>query len=368
MMKHVLLIAAPFGFGPASRALLLSNMLGSKGVKTTISTVGDAFNYVRSHAKSDVQCLNGRLDHVFKLRDLEQFDLILSLNNVPVVNALVNSGVGERVVLFDSLLHWRKGRDEVKLKSKIRGYLVQDFPSMNPSERTCEAERFEVISPAFWKPRDSLQTPRSGISISLGGVTSAIVKWEDVSDNIEVMIQAVVKAARHLGEKVHVIGHPKIPSLKICEESEVEALGTVDPESSVRIMASSRLLLTTPGINTVYEAIHQATPLLMMPPGNSTQLNHFDVLVERGLGHVVPNRNLKSLIEVSNRPWTEQASELNLWINAHASVISNQIQRTILDVFTNRDFSSLVDGGQSLMKGLSGVDMMDVIMEFLKEG
>lgn len=145
-VKNALVIAAPFGFGPASKAIHIARTL-APSLSVTILSAGDAHRFVTRHAPAGTVCRAGTLAAVFSVQDLAAFDLIVCVDNAPAARYLSRSGLGERVVFVDDLLQWRVGLDELQNERPIRAYLVQDFPGLDSTCRPATPGRSN-----WWHP------------------------------------------------------------------------------------------------------------------------------------------------------------------------------------------------------------------------
>lgn len=365
-MKKVLVIIAPMGFGPASKGVYLAEKL-SLYSKLTLVSDGDAYDFVVQYAPSGTTCLRGGITHLFTVEQLRAFDTIISINNMPAVLLLSRAGLGKRVVFLDDLLHWRQGRSQIKLDEPIAAYLVQDFPVAVQCACPFSADEIHLVAPMHWSSghystRDS---SRHGVTLCLGGVTSAVVLWEDVKDVIKTLIEAAYGACERLGLPLTVIGNDYLRELDMGNENSMKILGMVNPQTSSQLIANSQLLMTTPGIGTVYEGLATSTPILLMPPNNSTQLQQYQMLSGAGLLHSLAGcAALPQLYQVGDQPWREQAALCFSWLKRQADDLPRLLNNALssLDARDGRLNSEAIVSQQDLMfNRLSRLDINDVL-------
>ena len=236
-MKNVLIIIAPFGFGPAANGLCVADCLANRAHLTLVTT-GSAYTFISGAAPVGSRCLDGRIYDLFTNRDLFQFDLIVSINNVPAANALCKAGFGTRLVFFDTLLQWRGRTNIVKSDGTMLAYLVQDFPGAADRLRRCHAQNVQLVAPVVWKrkaPADR-SSERRGATICLGGVTSPVVSWQSIRSQLLALLTATFEAcSRH---KLHltVIGSEYLQELSVGNPESVSV------RSRLLQVAKSRLI------------------------------------------------------------------------------------------------------------------------------
>jgi hypothetical protein len=365
-MQSVLLIVAPFGFGPAVKGLHVLRSLADRTDVTLVSD-GDAYDFMASHISTEVSCRRGRVNRLFTPAQINQFDLIVSVNNVPAVRALTRIGMGEKVVLIDSLAHWRPGRDEIMTYEPIRAYVVQDFPGAKEAAG-CDARETHIVGPIVWESSLSVSSKRQGIVLNLGGVTSAVVGWEKVAAGVGSLVRGVNRGCLSGEIYLAIIGNSRIGELLQDADTNVDVLGEVDPATSANMIAGSQGLLTTPGIGTVYEGMLAGTPMLLMPPGNSTQLCQYQILSDLGIWHSLHGHaDLNSLFKILSLPWTDQAAQCHSWLNDNASSVEDCVAATTAEFVRETGCSTdgLLGVQQKLAESLSTNHIQDVLLNML---
>lgn len=293
MRPRVLVLAAPFGYGPAARSLLIAEAL-CDGADVTIFTNRDALHFVNRFKRPQVTSLDGVFTTAFAgAADFAPYDLFISLNNEPAVHHLIRWGLQARAVFVDSILPWRSANSPVGFRADIRAYLAQDFPGAAPCLKTCHAQTVALTAPMVWtRPgdatRDATQQRPRNVTLHLGGVTSPLVSWAMLQRPIEQIVASVLTLTRAQGRRLSVIGSRNLGTLAAAHDGDVTMLGDVSPPQAAALIGSSELLVSTPGIGAVFEAMSCGVPTLLLPPMNSTQSMQYSVFTERGYAGAMP--------------------------------------------------------------------------------
>ena len=369
-MKKVLIIIAPMGFGPASKGLFIAEKL-SLFTELTISTMGDAYDFIAKFAPSGVTCLRGGITSQFTFTQISCFDFIISINNVPAVVELTRVGLGNRVILFDDLLQWRQEKTKISLHNPILAYLVQDFPGVGQCTCTCQAQYIHLVSPIIWSSNRKLvqNMPKNGITLCFGGITSVLVGWNDVKILIKSLIMSTYEICKTIGIPLTVIGNEHLCELDLINDDFLKILGMVDPITSYELIANSQLLMTTPGIGTVYEGIGTSTPIMLMPPINSTQLQQYQVFVNSGFSHILQGCPiLQQLYEIENSPWEQQATLCVNWLQQQIDELVILIRQSILAIYNEHNelkTKDIVIKQNNLFNNLSKLDINEILYKLI---
>ncbi len=307
MKSAVLIIAAPFGFGPAAKALIIEAALRDIA-HVTFSADGDAAAFLERHQQSGAICIKGRFSSVFSdPRMLEAFDWIISVNHEPAISHLGRLGLAGRGVFVDSLLAWRSPSAPVEMPPGLSAYLVQDYPGAGALLTRCHARTVALTSPIIW-PLEGNETPRprAGITLHFGGIISPIATWESVAPAVLHIAREVVALARRCRTDLTILGSARLRELPLTADN-VRVLGDVSPAESARQIASALLVVSTPGIGAVYEAITHDTPVVVLPAMNSTQMHHYRVLTRHSIpGAAHPDLMTRVFAIAAKVSWDQQ--------------------------------------------------------------
>jgi hypothetical protein len=310
-MKRILIIAAPFGFGPSSKALILAEYLRGR-YRVSISSMDNAAEFLRATAPESVDIVPGLFKKTFPTRGtLSVFHAFIAVNQVPALQHLAALGFAERSVFVDSLAQWRAESEPASLPKGLLAHIVQDEFPEPASGRIEHPVNAAVTAPLLWPDEVHLgMDARQGILVHTGGMTSPVAGIDPVSTITLELIGPIIESIARHGHEVMLLGNadafrclPRTPGMKV--------LGSVSPASASQAIGRAKLLITTPGIGAIYEAMSKRTPIILLPPINSTQFRHYRVLTRRGIVGVLSDRARDAFANrLASLPWQRQTSAL----------------------------------------------------------
>lgn len=320
---RILVIAAPFGYGPAARALLISHALSEHAEISLFSNM-DALRFIEHFLPPNATCRSGIFNKTYpEAADLEDFDFFISVNNEPAIFHLIRLGFASRSIFVDSVLPWRSRHISPDFPEPIRAYLVQDFPGTGEHLASCQAHCVELVAPTIWSSLDEDPQNRDAIepiTLHLGGVTSPVAGWQTQEPLVEAIAKAALMIARHYGRKLVLLGNSRLASLSVCAEPDVTLLGGVSPPEAAAAIGHSAILLSTPGISAIYEAFAQRVPCIVLPPMNSTQLHQYKTFTANGIpGSIVPGAANELFQATASIRWDEQSAFCMGWLTRNLS-------------------------------------------------
>ncbi len=332
-MKNIMIAAAPFGYGPAARALLIADALAARG-SVTLFTNRDAMRFVRRHADPAVTCIEGVFHRSFaSAAELGRFDRFISVNNEPAVHHLIAHGLAGRTVFVDSLLEWRALSGSGAFGEAILGYLVQDFPGAAARLGACRARHVALTAPMVWNASTRCRvadTAARGVVLHLGGVTSPLVGWDALREPIATIVDQAWRISSRHGRSLTVVGSRHLASLASDDPAGPRILAESSPWDTASLICGSELLLTTPGIGAVYEAITRAVPIVMLPATNSTQLRHYGVYADSGFAGSIPDAARERLRSAADAmPWERQTAFSVGWLRANPALALGRLREHV---------------------------------------
>jgi len=367
--KNIIILAAPFGFGPAAKALRIADALADLADITLFSS-RDAMRFIARYRAPSVRCVEGVFHAVYPhARDLSGFDLFVSVDNEPAVHHLVSKGFASRAVFFDDIFAWRAANGPVAFAQPIRGYVVQDFPGAAQRLPAGRAQLVALTAPLQWPPLP-VEPGSLGIVLHLGGVTSPLVGWEALRRPIEAIVSTVLGLAQRHGRRVTIVGSRHVESLGLAPTPALSVVGEASPAQAATLVAGAELLVTTPGIGTIYDALSSRVPLVMLPPMNSTQLLQYDVLAARGFAGTIAPREQEALVRAAATvPWDRQTAVCVEWLNrrtGEALSLLPALARALLDDGTRHDArAERLARQQAYSDSLSATDAVAVLRGLL---
>lgn len=369
-MKTALIIAAPFGFGPSSKALIIAEYL-KDDYSVSIASSGNAVEFLRRNVSPNIRIFSGLFRRIFPSREtLNGFDAFIAINHVPALIHLTELGVAKRSVFIDSIAQWRADTEPVRFPDELLAHIVQDELGEQPAASPVAADHTIVTAPLLW-PDDTVLTTneRKGILIHTGGIASPAVGAELVSTVTSTVIGPIVESvARHV-QDVTLLGNAA--ALRDLPRINVTTLGSVSPARAIREIGRAKLLITTPGIGAIYEAMSKKTPIILLPPMNSTQLRHYRVLTRLGILGMLGEKSRDELWNhLKTMPWQHQATALMKILSANGPFLTRRVEAILAPLITAEGNPLLVAYQQTMGKlwgMLSQVSPRDAIRSALDQ-
>lgn len=365
MKPNVLIVAAPFGFGPAVRALLVAD--GIKDIAdVSFFSDGDACQFIEKYKSATSSCAKGIFGQAFRTSEsLKQFDFFICINQAPAFEHLHKLGQAGRAVFLDCILHWRTEAAQTPPRGGL-AYLAEDFPGTAQYLDKSAAQRVELTAPLVWPRRDTAPKGKRGITLHLGGVTSPLAPWEIMARPIETLARQVAELARQHGLPLTIIGSAHLKRLPPLGD-DVSVLGDISPQDSATLIGNSALLITTPGIGAVYEAMAGDTPIILLPPMNSTQLNHYDVFTAHGVAGVLQPELARQISQAAKTiPWNQQTPYCaKLWYEK-ITILLTRLPRVFGDLLDQETRQQFLSAQRRILAGLSQRSAIDIIREMLR--
>lgn len=373
LRRKILIVVAPFGYGPASKGLLIAQALADSADITVVSS-RDAYRFIERFKAGDVVCREGIFHTAFAdAADLAPYDLCISINNEPAVHHLIGRGLEARTLFVDSILPWRSMHSRVSFRRPILGYLVQDFPGVASCMAECRAQTVELTAPMVWsRPRGDASAAQGSreVVLHVGGVTSPLVHWEMLRRPVEVIVQHALALARRTGRTLTVIGSRHLDPSGTTGSDDFRILGDISPPETARLLGGAELLLSTPGIGAVYEAMACGVPTIVLPPMNSTQLMQYGVFSDLGFPGSMSNEASTALRETARSiPWDGQTAHCVRFVNLNLSACLAELPRHMLSVLAAGGAGLAYAEAQrvqaAFFAGLSTTSATDIIRRFL---
>ncbi len=293
--RNLLITAAPIGFGPASKAWLVAEEL-RRTHSVTINISGDAAEFLQANVSPDVPVADGAFGDVYRDRaSLAGFDAFIAVNQMVAMARLTRLGLASRSILVDSLTHWRSKVDEIQAPSGLLAHLVQDYPALEGALSRTLSPGVTAVAPIIH--RGARQGEKRGIVIHTGGMAVPTDVGIPFREAVIRLFGLTLEAALEKRGEVAFLGNPyAIGHIPGAERAEI--LGSVSPIRAAEAIGKAELLISTPGIGAVYEAISQDTPVILLPPTNSTQISHYRILTGQGMAGTLPGAVRDKLAQV----------------------------------------------------------------------
>lgn len=378
MRKKLLIVAAPFGYGPAARALLLARGLADTA-DVTILSFGDAYRFIDRFKPGAVACREGGFRAAFpRAAELAPFTLVVSVNNEPAVHHLIELDLAARTVFVDSILPWRAAHSPITFAAPLCAYLVQDFPGVEASLAACHAHIVERVAPMVWSGAGaggaggagaSRQPPLGHVTLHLGGVTSPLVTWAMLRQPIEQIFLRTHELTRRFGRRLSVIGSRHLATLTPANADDVVIRADISPPETAELLGQSELLLSTPGIGAIFEAMTGGVPTLVLPPMNSTQLLQYGVFTDRGLPGAMSDSVAAGMRQqAAALPWGQQTAYCIEFLHRHLADSLAEVPRHLERLWSPGGETlrhQTASAGTAFMGGLSRASAITIIRRLL---
>lgn len=361
--RRVLIVAAPFGLGPASKALIIAEFLGGEHHVSFSCEDGPA-GFLSANAPPGAEVLVGRFRERFDSREsLARFDVIVSVNQMLALLHVCELGLARRAIFVDSLASWRAEAEPEGAPQGLLAHLVQDEIPDPASPRRSLPPGAVLCAPLLWPSKEMPDAgARQGVIVHVGGMRPSGNSRAPVAEIAEKLIVPIVMHARRRREQVALLGNAEVFS-GLPRLPGVTMLGSISPAQALAAIGRAELLVTTPGIGAIYEAMSCRTPVLLLPPMNSTQARHARVLARQGIPAVVSAQTLSNLGErLATMPWHQQTAVLLASLAQYADQLAVRacatLDRMLIDESARVDALAKSD---ALWGGLSRISPRDII-------
>ena len=269
MTDYFLISAIPFGYGPASKAVAIAESLRLSGAKSYF--LGDLISLElasRSLAFDDV--FSGDID-ANRLRKLIKG----ARANISVMDESFASTVIEEncpLVVVDSLFWmWNK---VPSVYISAQDYFVQDFIGVKERAKSISPPP-HVVGPILGAITRNTSTKH--LVVNIGGVNSPFKKTLNEPSPYLFMVATLLEAILKLETKysfdiIHVIGgRNAISQISIIFPTNKIQYNSLPVKEARSFCSSADLVITPPGLTTMYECSYSNTPTLFLPPQNYSQ-------------------------------------------------------------------------------------------------
>jgi len=266
---NILCDAVPFCFGPISKMISVANHLNSKKANisllasTTSKELGEKsglFNIINcnSESKEDLEKENA----AFK-----KADVFVTVMNP--VSAEFAQKQGIPVIYIDSL-YWM-WKDIPENLYYVDKYFIQNFEGVQENiRRIGKPENAQIVGPIIDDSIEVQEQKEDYLIVNFGGMESSLIQIGKNSNYPFVIGELVQKAVSERKENAFFCGYNKILK-KMGEKSTRISFGGKGHKEFLKMLNNSKLLLTTPGLTTAFEAFHYKTPTAFMLPENYSQ-------------------------------------------------------------------------------------------------
>ena len=288
MTLRLLCQANPMAYGSTTAMLAITHHLQRAGVHLCAPGQGVICELLESAPSIDEVLDIDPRDPAALAQSVasRQFDAALVVSNRTCLEVLLDAGLP---VFFIDILFWYGRDDEHRIWREAEACFAEAFPANKPRlDRFAQAGiRPRVVGPLIRTDllKDAGGPPSCEILVNLGGGEN---RWIQPGDNscFPALIAGLLRRLRSslppgrvliaAGRRLaHVLEREQLP-----EDVEVR---TLPHHEYLSVLAGCELLLTTPGLNAIFEALHANKPMIMLLPQNASQVEQFQVYEQSGL-------------------------------------------------------------------------------------
>lgn len=212
-------------------------------------------------------------------------DLYLAISNNANITLALELGLP---LVFIDILFWMKRRVTPAMRH-ARSYIIENFPGVAStlSRYGQEMTRTRVVGPLIAPPPARRREASSRLLVNYGGAHSPDIipgKNTCYPSSMTRLVRELLPEAGWPAETVTIAAGARAVA-RIREEGAGDGLRveTLPQDRYLDLLASSRQLLTAPGLNAPFEAFALDVPTSFLPPQNLTQICQLPVYQEHGL-------------------------------------------------------------------------------------
>ncbi|MFA5763988.1 MAG: hypothetical protein WC915_04200 [archaeon] len=279
-MHTILCDAVPFCFGPISKMLTISEQLSKKN-RVSMLVSGTSQNLAnKSHIDSLVECNTEDINDLKKQEmRIKTSDLYINIMN-PVSAKFVKQKNTPQVQVDSLFWMWETIPQEI-LESEI--YFIQNFEGVEKqlTKYFDKIKNPQLVGPIVKDPQENIKR-QNKLLINFGGLESASIKIGKNSNYPFTIAKLLEKIETQLDfDEILCVGNGKIMSqLQEKNKSTKIKYDFLGHDEFIQELAMSKMLITSPGLTTSFEAFNSSTPTFFLPPQNYSQywnLNGFKI-------------------------------------------------------------------------------------------
>lgn len=286
-MKKIICTATSFGYGPVSKLLTICKHLSNydlifvgSGVALELAKHENCFKNIK-----EIDILTEHGKELFK-KEILKADLVL---NVLEPESILLAKEGNiPVVYVDSLFWmWDKLPNEC---IEVDRYIAQSFPGVREKLKNIGAEikNFDIVGPIIDREYISNEQKEDFIIVNLSGMESPFVKAGKNLIYPKPIIKLIVTALQNTrSENVIFTGNDKVMKEMTEKYSTTPfKFKHVSHEEFLKLLSKAKMIITSPGLTTTYEALVYNTPIRFLPPQNYSMALMLELYKEIGFADI----------------------------------------------------------------------------------
>jgi len=301
-LPTVLFVCDEWGYGTTTIALAIAEALAGRADRL-FAGGGPAYNLARRRPPLEhlVHTPTRTAEPAPALTAaLRASDVVVSIMNKHVARLAGEHG---KPCVYVDCLRWMW--PEPTVPSTVEHYFIEWFPGVDTRERAWHDRLpgHEIVGPLISRPPIDRPTAPRGVLVNFGGLESYMIEHDRLAGYAAAMIDCIVSALPDPSEPVRIcLGEHVMDDVVRQLETPVPgsvSLVDLDHRDYFEALDASRILVSSAGMQAMYEAIDRGVPCLALPSQNLSQLLTLRTLHEIGSTEVVDWDQLFRRLEVS---------------------------------------------------------------------
>lgn len=380
MKKIILTSAQDFGYGPLSMLSTVTKNLEKK-FSNEYEVWHIANEKTKDFLKSDPTALGKviiEIDAIASDKNLTPLQSFLLDWNRPLPSAVIGSfdytivlwGYMNNIPSFsiDSLLSFWEFPDGIDKLAEIKSYvdkhnlresfihansffasnkphyaiasmhsfsdiqLIQRFPGVDERIqilKNLNLLKKSVLTGAFINKKKSQNTIEHSVFVQIGGAKYPILSEEQEVDYLELVVRCITDIAQEFkqiswtilanSDQVNLL-HTRGLDIKT---SKIHFVSNISPQKVCDYISQSSIIMTPPGLNTIYEAAYYSKPVFLLTEKHSGQTFIHDQLSQQGYNP--PNNLIRTITQNTKHLGDEYHETQKMYSLIHTALNNNKI-------------------------------------------
>jgi len=318
-MKKILCESNPMCYGSSTVLLSIIEQLNAKNVCLAFGVAKE----VLQNGKSEIIEVNNKSSQAVEsaIKEID-FDNVLVVSNTS--NLALYRSLNKKIYFVH--IHFFYPNANTESLKLVDVLFIQKFWNLQQSNSDIQ------VGPLIKMPKQTVQK-KNVILVNLGGGESRFIQPGVNSDYGQQMLNLIIQVKPFLENKELVIcgGTKIIGTIKsVASQNNIKAL-TLSNDNYLELLDEAEILISSPGLNAIFEAIYRKIPIVFLPPQNVSQvyqLNEYEnaKIAVRGLNLTLPN-NLLTEEEQTIEFLKEMSSNFD-----EISIVSEQLNCIVMQL------------------------------------
>lgn len=276
--KRILCVAEAFGFGPASKLIAFLKLNLFPGYELTF--LGNSCAYELCKHEPFNRIINADPTDISPestlMKEIKNHDIFISSMEFKAISHVNKSGL--KIIIIDSLF-WMWSKTPCKLEH-IDLYLCQNFIHVNERCSLIKSNNLFTIFPLTLSKQKTLKNEnKNKILLNFGGMDNPFAKKELLIVYAMCMFDIVQQICTKLKLELEVYGREWIIEiLKPYYTNTVTTYGSLPINKFVDRLSEAYGIITSPGLEVLYESFTSKIPIYLLPPQNNSQAHQAELL------------------------------------------------------------------------------------------